>query len=670
MLKPIIAQGRTNVERYKGKYLSLSPSEASVVVPLDFVYTEQKKASLFFQTPEVRAEADLPQYEDTSYLFSAVMNQELGQKGVDLKSTMFELLTDVLCPTGFGASKIGYYPTVNGTKPVQVGTKPVAQPPMPGSVLGLQAPPPVEEPVFEQVPNVVAERYAWDRFPPGWFRCPSDFRGSDFDKAAWLAMRFEEDVKDGDESRTRKGSSDQHTEMLLSVPPNGQAGQPQTPKRGGVEVWYKAALFDDDAVHPEHVRTFKLYDDEQDKSPARRDSPFQRWAQPPVEGQPPAKPSERYEPGAQPVGMIGFPLHVLTLRYLPDAAFPPSDCTMSRQTVDEINTGRTQMLRRRDRSLPQVGYDATRVGPDQLQKIEAGENTGMIGFNGPIGDAFAPINKGQFGRENFEFNDIGQRDLDMIWTLGAAAGVLGAEGSETATKSNQIKSAIDTRMEAERVRVLEFVMKGVNKLAALKQLFATADDYVKVVGPQGAELMKWNADMIAGRWAFTARPNSHIRLDAVQASTQAMTNYNQMRKDANVNPEYLIKSVAEKLSLDPARLYVPPQPPQPPAPTISWAIKVEDFAGPAAPIAVLLAQKAGVQIPPQVLQQVQAMGAQYAAQQADAEMQAQAAKAQQAQQMKQAAAGEASHGGAATVTSPINKHNEQRTGGVQGVGVM
>lgn len=667
VLKPIIAKGKKNVERQRNTPLELTPTTDTVTVPLDFAYTEQKKASLFFQTPDIVGEALAPNYEPAVPIFTAVMNDKLGIRGVNAKAAMFEVLSDVLCPVGFGVMKVGYENVQDGTKPVPTGRMipdPNAPPPVPqpGAVLGLTPPaPPPMIPETAEAPHFISETYYLRRIAPGRFRAPAEFRGSDFDDAAFVAWRFEEDVPE-DQAGGYTPKEDDDELLLTQIPQT--TGQARAKKRCGEEIWYKASLFDADAVHPDLIRTITLYDDEKTSGPpTRRDSPYQRWGLPPAApGQSGPPPSATYVSGGALLGMKGFPLQVFTLHYVSDLAFPPSICTMSRQIVDEISKGRTQMIQRRDRSLPQVGYDATRVLPEHLEKIERGELNAFIGFTSGIDSgAFAEIPKGTFGRENFTFDEIGHRDLDQIWAMGSGGGVIQGEAAETATKSLQIRTAIDTRSEADRTRILESFVKVVNKLAGLVQIFADEEDYVRVVGPDGAKrLVAWNKDTIAGRFAFTAKPDSHVRVDAAQRRQQMLQAYNQLRKDPSCNPQYLITEVGLELGLDPQRLYVPPQPPKEEKPNVSWAIKIDDFIGPGAAVAVELARQVGVVISPQALQMAQTAGALMAVQQA----------AQQAQQAPGGNGGPVPHGGAAEQTSPINKHNEQITGGTPGMGVM
>jgi hypothetical protein len=639
----IIEEGKTNVARYRVKNLLATPKEAEVVVPLDYSYTEQKKAQLFFQVPEVQLTASRPEAEASAPVAQAVINTMLGPKpvGVDAKTAVWEALTDVVCPTGYGVCKIGYTNVVHGKKSVQVGQEPDPAG-QPGSILGLSAP---MRPVMQEVPNIVSETYYWKRIPPGHFRAPNDFVGSDFDESPWLASRFSEDVVHGSD---QKGTSHSDDDNMLLTPPQ-HTSRSQTPKRWGTEVFYQARRFDPTCPNPLLIRTFKLYDDE-DVERDHKDSPDQRWA---ADG--------------SLIGMAGYPLHVLTLRYTSDTCFPASDVSQTRQTVDEISKGRTQLVRRRDRSLPQVGYDATAVTPESLAKIEAGDNTAFVGFARPVDDStFKEIPKGTFGRENFAFNDQGQRDLDTAWALGASAGVLRADSPETATKSQQIQSAVDTRLEAERTRVLEYLVKGAMKLLGLIQVNADQQDYVRLGGEAAAgRLAQWDKTQIPGPYAFSAKPNSHVRIDAAYDREQALRFYQLTGQDPYVNRAETVKMVALKFGLDPAKVLKQPDPKGPDPASASVSFKIEDFIGPGAPIAIELAAQAGYKISPAAMQATQGFAQIWGAIQAE---QAAAAEQQKAAQKGQPKAGDTEHGGSVQGIPPVDKHQQDLTGGLPGIG--
>ena len=117
---------KRNVSRQIGNPLETTPTADTVVVPLDFANVEQKKAQLYFQNPDVQLTAG-PGHEakaDDLRAFTIVLNETLGPDGVDAETTMDEMLTDVLCPSGIGIVALGMHATVDGVKPVQVGQRP------------------------------------------------------------------------------------------------------------------------------------------------------------------------------------------------------------------------------------------------------------------------------------------------------------------------------------------------------------------------------------------------------------------------------------------------------------------------------------------------------------------------------------------------------------------
>ena len=641
--KELIAEGRKHVGRYQAKTLRSTPQAPTVVVPLDFASVEQKKAQLF-KVPEIIAEADTPEAEPAAPLVSAIANKVVGPKGVNAGAMMFEAQTDVLIH-GYAVTKIGYENVVDGVDQVPTGEMqpdPNA-PPQPGAVLGLGAQPPLI-PVTVPVPKIISETYYWRRIPPGFLGAPVEFRGSNFDDAAALWWRFEEDLPDG-----AKGGygSEKNDELLLVAPTSDQARK--TPKRCGTEVWYYASKFDPSVKHPDIVRTFKLYDDEP-IARDHRDSPFQRWTL--GDGQ--VLPS--YVSGAELVGMKGFPLHVLTLRYLSDTAFPPSDVQMGGPTSDELSLGRTQLVQRRNRSLPQVLVDKTRVGPETLALLERNDNTGFVGVDGNPNEMFLPLNKGQFGRENFEFNQVAQQDYDRTWALGAHGGTLKGSSPETATKSNQIQQSVQTRLEAERSREADWFIAGVTKLMGLYQVFADRLDHVRILGADGtARFEAWDKTKIPVGLAFTLRPNSHVRLDAESDFRQELDFFNLAGNAPEGNRLYMLQRLAAKRGMDPMKALQAPPPKTPDIPKTAFSVKGEDLIGPQAPL---------------VLEMLQQLGFQFSAEAIAASQQALAlmgASQPQGQNPETEHGGSMEGGGE---VSPINKHTADLTGGMQGIGVQ
>src|SRR3990167_6729579 len=212
-----------------------------VRVNIEYEKTEQKRSQLLFAVPRVILRpkpSHQPANPDAVSVFQAVLNQEIGEDGINLKPVLDEIIFDRLCPAGIGAVCVGFEALAEGDTEIQVGEQPDPTFQMPGAVLNIGITPPMV-PVMESAPNIVEERYFVDRISPAKLLIPPDFDGSDYDKAAWLGYDFwiseAEVVRKGwvTESHERSGEDDLR---LVDLPSGGS-------RRGqikGREVWYYA----------------------------------------------------------------------------------------------------------------------------------------------------------------------------------------------------------------------------------------------------------------------------------------------------------------------------------------------------------------------------------------------------------------------------------------------
>lgn len=566
-----------NIDAYLGKGGTWQKNRHNIAVNKDFALTESKKALLFFQTPNVQATAHQPQSEQAAPLVAAVMNAHLHQ--VDAKTMVDEVLMDVLCPAGVGVSKIGYECFVDPATP----EIPVPNPLAPDSPLTG----PDGKPILQ--PNMIRERYFWERIPPKMFRYPSNFHGSDFDRASWLGFDFELEkvvaARLYDKKTDALPSSGDQTQNLLSSDTTRKNDASQ--KVTLTEVWYRACDVDPNISDPEVIRQLVFMDGREDAPLVHRDSPYQT-----------------IENGTTYVsGMKGYPIHVLTLRYVSDQAIPPSDCSVSRSQVDELSIGRTQMINNRDRAIPLTGYDTTRVASDALAKIMKGDIQEWVGFNGvdTANPPTFPITKGQWPRENFAFNDIIERDISEYWSLGPNQRGVDTDTKRTATELSIMQAATDTRMDAERVKVLRWYGRGAEKSLALVQMFSDEAQYVRIVGQDGLPaLMAWDKSQIAGDYSITLAADSSQRVDGAADKKAALNTFQMLGNDPLVDQLELRKWLVGKLGL-PSNLVKPPQPKPPEQPQVSVSIKGEDL-NPLMPqypniVTLLAANGIGVQSP-------------------------------------------------------------------------
>src|SRR5262252_10083045 len=283
-----------NIDNYAGKPLHDRPAKDWVNPNVDFADVEQKKAQLFFTTPEVHCTPKQPlgtPLAATILIKQAVLNDKLGPNGVDAKRLIDKLTFDALCPSGWGASKIGY----------EVTTRPVTDP-----MSGQQ----VDVPVYEE--------YFWEHFSPKKLLVPDDFYDNDYDRAPWIGMEFSlpflvaKRKYNLPEDFTGKTTQDDNVFEQMQ-PGSGATDTSGNEIVTGIEIWYKASLEDETVFHPEWLRVLVLIDGLEDQPARHTEGQYQTL-------------DARGRLTAD--SMIGYPIHVLTIRDLTDSAYIRSDCSM------------------------------------------------------------------------------------------------------------------------------------------------------------------------------------------------------------------------------------------------------------------------------------------------------------------------------------------------------
>jgi hypothetical protein len=547
-----VASGRENVKRYEMKTLSAAPTEDTVVVPDDFSNTEQKKAQLFFKSPDVKLKPTMKGLDQAVHLFEAVVNEQLGPDGADVESAIGEALFDLLCPAGFGATEIGYQST----------TKPVKLPAMSAEAAQLAGIAPEMVPLIDSTATI-HQRFFWERFSPGQLLYPDDFTASNFDKSPWIGRRFRADaaatrrqynLRDDQGTQSTIGSDD----MLMSEQADN-SDRSTTPKLTITKLWYQAHVYDAAALNPELIREM-VFVDGVDEPVIHRDSTYQQF--------------DQY--GRFQVGMRGYPVHVLTVRYVSDKPLPPSDCDISRVLVDEKSKFRTQMIMQRDRSLPQRWINTQRAGKEFIEKIRGGDwraaFQALIEVDGDGKEVIGEISTARYPRENYTANDYCDRDIQKAWAMGSNQQGAETDTSRTATELSLIQGNTDVRLDYERDKVVKWFCKGAEKFASLIQLFADDTQYVEVLGGDAPGLQAWDKTKIQGRFVFTAKPDSAIRVDAAQERRSALDLYRVTANDPNVRRTELLKSIVQKYGFDPATVVaeeLPEKGPEPPKVTLS-----------------------------------------------------------------------------------------------------
>lgn len=583
-----------NVDRYAGKggddpLLPSTNKGRVALLPKDYSYTEQKKPLLFYQLPEILAS---PKRDDVPALaaqtLAAYLNDLTGQQQLNALATVSEVLTDVLVASGIGAVKVGYETFVHPTQPEILIEEPVVDPltgqpavdPMTGQPQTRQRP----------VPNIVRERYFLDRISPLDFLYDASFRGSDWGKCAWMGWKGRMPAHAA--ARAFRVPEDEierlgDTGSMAPTAEQSLAPDRQHQRLAGVEyveLYYRAIEFDEAAADPDHIKRLVFLQGRSDPV-LHEDCPCQT-----------------VENGVVARGLRRPPIFPLTIRYVPDQAVPPSDCAMGRVLTDELSRGRTQMWEQRDRNVPLRGIDLSKVTPETRAAFLNGKVQEVLGFENVENPekAIFGIQQSAFPQEDFNFNNIGERDLQECWGMSSHNLGTPETSGRTATELSLRQQGTETRMATEQARVELWWLTIVEALATMVQEYTDLPQWTKVVGPQNAQqFVQWTKQDIAGEFAFTLRPDSAKRVDQTAERKFRLDTFNLFANVPGINKGELIKWVAPTLGLDPGKLYAEPQP-APEPPKISLTIATDSLS-PLSPefanVAAIL-QSRGIELTP------------------------------------------------------------------------
>jgi hypothetical protein len=563
-----------------------------------------------------------------------LLNEHLGLDGVNARSLARQAIFDNLL-FGCGPTVMGYRAYTQDTPTTDPVTGEVTVVPVP----------------------IKTELY-WEKLSPKAFLIPHDFTSTEFDKAPWLCYRLPqmslieakrlygaaipEDFKgsgSGEEGKFRQGDQ--------------ADGLPGVDTVSGVCLYYRTAIYDAAIVHPDHLTCLILIDGIAE----------------PVKHEPAAFQTFDAQGKLTPDSLIGYPIHPLVVRTLTDAAYVPSDVTMSLPLVKELDAFREQMVSQRKATLLHYFYNTDTMPTEALEQATDDSVGGLVGLPGAaFADPNGPIRAfphGPYPRENFQFNDYLDNDLARTHAVDATSSGTSAESGLTATEANLRQANVNVRLGWEQGFVADWFVSGATKFATLMQKFLAVEEATDIIGQPKAQL--WDAwrRQSPARLSFTMAPDSSLRNDTPLARKQLQEVFTYLANDPSLNRSYLTRKLLEKFHLDPAQAVLPqaqvPQP-KPAPPTLSLSFKGEDLnpLSPQSPIVIDLLTKAGVQIDPQAITNAMSLGQM-------------AMAAQHAQATAEAAAkgGEAPpHGGKAVPIESMDKHQTDTTGAMSGSGQM
>jgi hypothetical protein len=632
---------------------SANPKDYGAVINTnrDFTLVERKKADLFYQRPDVTLQPS-PLLEQpitgpdgqplmtppdaqgqsqpvpSSVALTAhqeIVNELLGSDGIDATRMAHQTLFDVLDLSGVGFTKMGYESVTVDVPNEQAALDPMAPP---------------------SIPVPIHEHCFWHHFSPKQALVPAAFRSTEWDRAPWLGYQFELPLTEGNRAK-------------YQLPPDFTGSKPDAKQhfdRGaelqgdavftGVELWYRSCLYRADRPHPEHLTHLVLVDGLEEPA-LEEDSPDQTL-------------DERGQ--LSPDSLIGFPIHPLNMRTRTDSAWPPADATMTRPLVNELNISREQNLQYRDAMTLRWQYNTDTLPADALSKIVRSPIGGMIGvpgeaFNGE--GAIKELPQGSMPRESFAIADYIDQDISRSWALDASQQGVQGGSSQTATAEQIQQANANARLDFERGIVLQWYCKGVTKFSTLVQRYLPVERAAQIVGPVRAQLWDVWRKQVPSSLAFTAMPDSALRVDQAVDRAASKELYSFLANDPYVQKgrQKLLEKLLRKFHIDPEGIVAPPDPPKPEPPKLAFSFKGEDLVGPQAVIVLGIAEQLGIKIDPSWVTISQA------ALQQDMLMAAQADASKE-----NGAEGDTKHGGMLAPQESLSKHASDKTGAMQGSG--
>jgi hypothetical protein len=431
-----IGDWQTNVRKRKGtsgnstaaESTTLRASTSGVAVNQDWPLTKAKIAQLYSQTPEVRLSPRSEQYQAAVPVFGQQLNDTITD--INVGGTIEEILADVVNAAGIGAVVVSY---TAKTEPRQI---PAVDP----MIAGMSGQPPP----MVTVEAVVDCQYRGERISPSDLLIPSDFTGSDYDKARWLgydgrltwtqaqaAFGLTDDQKD-DVCGKDKRSSGNNTLNTDSTKFNDTDVVPFN------EIFYWRHFY-----HPEETSYRAL------QRVVFVDGIDEPVINEPYTGQ------KRLEDGRL-VGVIKNPIRVLTLTYISDESLPPSDSTIARSQTTELEESREAMRQQRQHSIPIRWFDTNRVSPNAKTKLEKGTHQGFIPTNGDGSRAVGEVSRAAFPPEKFEIDRVIKSEITEYYQVGSNQAGAFASGERSASEARIVERNFQTRVGQERDKVTKF----------------------------------------------------------------------------------------------------------------------------------------------------------------------------------------------------------------------
>ena len=511
-----------------------------VHVNKDWPKTKAKEANLYSQTPEVRCSAEIPELANDVSRLAKELNKTIKKSNVG--ATVGECLADGINASGIAGCIVSCEKL---TAPTQIPkfTDPVIQ-----MMSG--------DPMLDTV-KTTDIAYPAPRISPADLLIDSSFLGSDYDQCCAIG-------RDGrmtwPQAQRAFGLTEEQKEKVVSgdnrITLNNTLNSDSGKFRNQPVVNFSEIFYWRHYFHPEETSFYAI-----------QRLVFVDGIDDPVINEEYA--GQKRMPDGSIVGMTKFPIRILTLTYVSDEALPPSDSTIARAAVNELEQIKNISIQQRKHSIPIRWADSNRISGNTKSLIEKGTFQGIVFTQGPGDRALGEVSRAAFPPENMEFEDRAERQIDEIYQTGSNQSGREMQGDKSATEARVIQQNFQTRVGQERDKVAAFFVGIAECIAGLMVLH----------GEYGLPVE------IAGQVTYSVRTDAAVRLDVEARKQNIREAINQFAQSGLLNAKPLIEEYIELLGFDPMNhrgqpVVIDPQP-KPPEP-VNLSLKGEDLINPMA----------------------------------------------------------------------------------------
>lgn len=341
----------------------------------------------------------------------------------------------------------------------------------------------------------------------------------------------------------------------------------------GVELFCKASHFTDEA-HPQALNQLVLIDGIQNRPLVWRPSPDQDFD----------------EMGKLTKdSLIGFPIRILTIRDLADSPFPVADSGFTNSEIKQLSTWRRQSIQLRDAQIGKYLYDTGAFDDTEVTLLKSNEVGVFIGVQeGRLSNGadkiFTTTAQIHATTDDYRGQQLIKQDIDETLGISSIGAGTPLDTVRSATEISNVQSAAAARNDKEMGRVIDHYLDGARMIDQLLMRYADQEDYVEITGMDGAKrIQMWNNQMVSGRYLYDIAPDSTVRVDTAKDFQMDAQHWNLVAKDQQTNREYLLRRMARRRGLDPAKAVIPksmvPPPPKENG-KFTLTLKGEDLANP------------------------------------------------------------------------------------------